>query len=113
MSVEAFAGFEQVILEKKGASHGATDNQEKKRGKLLVDATVALQTIRYPADLILLNEAWEISENLIDELYALSDCTKKQGGTAVRRENNIWPLPRTGNRVNKYVILESEAISIP
>jgi transposase, IS5 family len=47
------------------------------QGRLLLDATVAEQTIRFPTDLSLLNESREISERLIDELYALSSLTKK------------------------------------
>ena len=47
------------------------------QGRLLLDATVAEQTIRFPTDLSLLNESREISERLIDELCALSSLTKK------------------------------------
>ena len=47
------------------------------QGRLLLDATVAEQTIRFPTDLGLLNESREISERLIDELYTLSSLTKK------------------------------------
>jgi len=47
------------------------------QGRLLLDATVAEQTIRFPTDLSLLNESREISERLIDELYALSSLTQK------------------------------------
>jgi transposase, IS5 family len=42
------------------------------QGKLIVDATVAEQAIRYPTDLSLLNEAREFSEKVIDELHAQS-----------------------------------------
>ncbi len=38
-------------------------------GKLILDATVADQAIRYPTDLSLLNEAREFSEKIIDLLY--------------------------------------------
>ncbi len=38
------------------------------KGKLIIDATVANQAIKYPTDLGLLNEAREISEQLIDDL---------------------------------------------
>ncbi len=76
MGTEVFAGFEQVILEKIGSPNRAGENKEN-RGKLLVDATVAEQAIRYPTDLSLLNEAREIPEKLIDELYALSGYQKK------------------------------------
>jgi hypothetical protein len=49
----------------------------KHQGRLLLNATVAEQTIRFPTDLSLLNESREISERLIDELYTLSSLTKK------------------------------------
>ncbi|MBF0614934.1 MAG: transposase [Magnetococcales bacterium] len=42
--------------------------EAKPSGKLIIDATVAEQAIRYPTDLGLLNEAQEISERLIDRL---------------------------------------------
>lgn len=47
------------------------------RGKLIVDATVVEQAIRYPTDLSLLNEAREISEAIIDTLHPLSGMKKK------------------------------------
>ena len=46
------------------------------RGKLIVDATVVEQAIRYPTDLSLLNEAREISEAIIDTLHPLSGMKK-------------------------------------
>ncbi|MBF0192529.1 MAG: IS5 family transposase [Magnetococcales bacterium] len=49
----------------------------KPSGKLIIDATVAEQAIRYPTDLGLLNEAREISERLIDRLFPLSGLQKK------------------------------------
>ena len=39
-------------------------------GKLILDATVAPQAIRFPTDLSLLNESREFSEQIIDKLYA-------------------------------------------
>lgn len=45
--------------------------------RLILDATVAEQAIRYPTDIDLLNEAREISEQLIDVLYPLSGLNKK------------------------------------
>jgi transposase, IS5 family len=39
------------------------------RGKLILDATVADQAIRYPTDLSLINEARQFSEHIIDLLY--------------------------------------------
>ena len=46
-------------------------------GKLIIDATVADQAIRYPTDLSLLNEAREFSEQIIDCLYANTSLKKK------------------------------------
>ncbi|TNC79336.1 MAG: IS5 family transposase [Oleiphilus sp.] len=39
------------------------------KGKLILDATVAPQAIRFPTDLGLLNEAREFSERIIDKLF--------------------------------------------
>jgi hypothetical protein len=60
------------------ASGGTPQEEEPKhRGKLILDATVAPQAIRYPTDLSLLNEAREFSEKIIDELYPKTDWKKK------------------------------------
>jgi transposase, IS5 family len=47
------------------------------QGKLILDATVAEQAIRFPTDLDLLNEARETAEQIIDVLYRESDWRKK------------------------------------
>ena len=77
MGEDVFASFENVILEKIGKSRPALSEPIENKGKLLVDATVAEQSLKYPTDISLLNGAREISENLIDELYARSNDTKK------------------------------------
>ena len=77
MGKEVFRGFEDVILAKIGKRKRPSDNDTKNKGKLLVDATVAEQSVKYPTDINLLNEAREISEKLIDELYKLTDWAKK------------------------------------
>ncbi|HEY5123543.1 MAG TPA: IS5 family transposase [Ignavibacteria bacterium] len=46
-------------------------------GKLIVDATVADQYIKYPTDIDLLNEAREKSEEIIDKMYPESKLSKK------------------------------------
>ena len=53
------------------------EGEPEHRGKLILDATVAPQAIRYPTDLSLLNEAREFSEKIIDELYPKTDGKKK------------------------------------
>jgi IS5 family transposase len=47
------------------------------QGKLILDATVVEQAIRYPTDLSLVNEAREFSEQIIDLLYAKTELKKK------------------------------------
>jgi IS5 family transposase len=60
-----------------GTDEGADGNDRPPSpppaGKLILDATVAEQAIRYPTDLGLLNEAREISELIIDKLHPLLD----------------------------------------
>jgi IS5 family transposase len=56
---------------------GSQDKEPERQGKLILDATVAPQAIRYPTDLSLLNEAREFSEQIIDELYPKTDWKKK------------------------------------
>jgi IS5 family transposase len=77
MGEEVFTSFENVILEKIGKPRQASSTPVEHRGKMLVDATVAEQSVKYPTDISLLNKAREISEKLIDELYALSESSKK------------------------------------
>jgi transposase, IS5 family len=48
------------------------------KGELLVDATACPQDISYPTDLNLLNDAREVSENLIDILYLLVKLSDQQ-----------------------------------
>ncbi|BCL59432.1 transposase [Desulfomarina profundi] len=83
MGRKVFLSFEETILSsiekkrhRKTSKLPGSDDPEN-HGKMVVDATVAEQAIRYPTDISLLNEAREISEQLIDELYAISSLTKK------------------------------------
>jgi IS5 family transposase len=56
---------------------GSPDKAPEHQGKLILDATVAPQAIRYPTDLSLLNEAREFSEQIIDVLYPKTGWKKK------------------------------------
>ena len=60
-----------------GTEKSGPEMKPTHQGKLILDATVAEQAIRYPTDLSLLNEAREFSEQIIDRLYAKSALTKK------------------------------------
>jgi len=101
MDKTIFTGFEQAIIEvvdeKKVATKRAKHDDEsspdlskpeekagnsektssEQQGKLVLDATVAPQQIRFPTDISLLNEAREISEKIIDTLYVHSKLNKK------------------------------------
>ena len=79
MGTEVLSSFEQIILEKVGERKTQPEEIPEDKGKMLVDATVCEQAIRYPTDMSLLNESWEISESVIDDLYKLSDLHKKPG----------------------------------
>lgn len=57
------------------------DTRSDKQGKLIIDATVTEQAVRYPTDLSLLNEAREFSEQIIDRLHANSKGPKKKPRT--------------------------------
>jgi hypothetical protein len=61
------------------AAPGSSADEDglERQGKLILDATVTSQAIRYPTDLSLLNEAREFSERIIDELYPKTDWKKK------------------------------------
>ena len=59
------------------AGKNESTDEVSHKGKLILDATVVEQAIRYPTDLGLLNEAREISEKIIDELYPHTPFKKK------------------------------------
>jgi len=54
-----------------------TPQKPTHQGRLIVDATVVEQAIRYPTDLSLLNEAREFSELIIDKLCVHLQVAKK------------------------------------
>ena len=60
------------------AEQSLSDELPKNHGKLIVDASVVEQAIRFPTDLGLLNEARELSERVIDELHANSSRPQKR-----------------------------------
>jgi len=73
-------------------SHSSVDEMPKNdtgshQGRLILDATVAEQAVRFPTDLSLLNESREISEQLVDLLYdAPRDGTKPRTYRRVARK---------------------------
>ena len=67
----------------------ATEPAGDHKGKLIIDATVANQAIKYPTDLGLLNEAREISEQLIDDLARQSGSKKPRTYREQARERYL------------------------
>jgi len=67
------------------ADQSLADELPLNHGKLILDATVAEQAIRYPTDLGLLNEARELSERIIDELHAQSNRPQKKKPRTYRK----------------------------
>ena len=59
------------------AEGSGTESVSTHQGKLILDATVVEQAIRYPTDLSLVNEAREFSEQIIDLLYAKTELKQK------------------------------------
>jgi hypothetical protein len=77
MGGEVFSSFEQAILEsldEKKKQHqsdvASQTNATENKSKLLVDATVAEQAIRYPTDISLLNKALS-RNNLIHNISTI------------------------------------------
>jgi len=60
-----------------GSAVQNSQEEPSHQGKLILDATVCEQAIRYPTDLSLLNEARQFSEQIIDKLYPLTELKQK------------------------------------
>jgi IS5 family transposase len=80
LGIDAFEALNQTFIqgvieweeEKESENKGDSDSsseKEKKRGRLILDASVAPQDIKFPTDLDLLNDAREYTERIIDELW--------------------------------------------
>ena len=85
----------------------ATDPKEEiRKGRMILDATVAEQAISYPTDLNLLNESREISEKVIDILQnetgsaekprTYRQVARKKYLAVVKRRKASWKIKRQG-----------------
>lgn len=107
MGSEVFDAFEKAILaeieksRKKQKESDEDQNKPSHKGKLVIDATVAEQAIRYPTDLGLLNESREITEKLIDELAKESGAKKPRTyrEQARKRYLNLAKNKKPGKRL--------------
>lgn len=79
--------------EQSGTSSEAEIEKEELKGKLILDATVADQSIRYPTDVSLLNEGREFSEQIIDYLHR--GLEQKQEGEVEKDTRSKKKKPRT------------------
>jgi hypothetical protein len=90
LGVEAFEKMTRAFIEKiesvEKAKSPKVENkdqdppvkdEDRRQGKLILDATVAPQDIRFPTDLDLLNEAREHTERIIDTLWDPGNGAKK------------------------------------
>ena len=106
MGSEVFDVFEKAILaeierSRKKVKEDDDQNKPSHNGKLVIDATVAGQAIRYPTDLGLLNESREITEKLIDELAKASNVKKPRTyrEQARKRYLNLAKNKKPGKRL--------------
>jgi len=82
-------------------------DEPEKSGRLILDATVVEQAIRFPTDLSLLNEAREFSEQIIDRLYAQTTLSKKPRTYRVKARSEYLSVAkrrRAGARVIRKAI---------
>jgi len=138
MGADTFASFEQSIVDqavsiqksKQGARKSKSDQQDPSapplengpdavaenespeaphQGRLLMDATVADQMIRFPTDLGLLNQAREIAEEVIDALHKHKKIEGKKPRTyrqqARKAYLGISKRKRPGNKLIRKGIL--------
>ena len=68
---ESFDEFNKAVIRVAFPPKESQTNEQKNKGKLQIDATVADQYIKYPNDLDLVNKAREEGEKLIDYLYKI------------------------------------------
>ena len=68
---ESFDEFNKAVIRVAFHPKESQTNEQKNKGKLQIDATVADQYIKYPNDLDLVNKAREEGEKLIDYLYKI------------------------------------------
>lgn len=100
---------EQDVTEDSGIksqSEETTPHQTESKshsGKLIVDATVADQYIKYPTDIGLLNEAREKAEEIIDELYPKSNLEKKPRTYREKARKNYMSISKKRRKSEKEI----------
>lgn len=120
-------------LKKKNASANEGEEAEEIRedsegeevkansGKMILDATVAEQAIKYPNDLDLLNDCRKVSEELIDELYKMTDlkvkprtyrreAKKEYLATAKKKSKTVKELRKANGSQLRYLSRDLKSI---
>jgi len=80
-----------------------TSTNQDHKGKLIFDATVAEQSIKYPNDLELLNDSREISEQLIDELYKQLKLGKKPRTYRIKARKDFLATIKKKRKTRKEI----------
>lgn len=69
--------FQKAKEEKEPKKKKIDDDNHKNKGQLILDATCFPQDIRHPHDVMILDEARQKTEKIIDTLYEAGDLTEK------------------------------------
>jgi len=91
--------------ESKGKAESAAEETEPKThsGKLILDATIADQYIKYPTDIDLVNKAREQLEELIDEIFPHSQLTKKPRTYRERAHKEFLAISKKRKKTSKEI----------
>ena len=90
------------------STEGAEISEDKKRGKLIINATCAPADITYPTDLKILNSAPEKTESIIDILHSENQNPKKKPRTYRERARKDYLAVAKQRRPGRKVTLESD-----
>lgn len=106
---DAVARTDSEAVPGDNAAASLSDELPPNHGKLIVDASVVEQAIRYPTDLGLLNEARELSERIIDRLHTHSSRPQKKKPRTYREVArkaylSVVKLKRPSNKRRRFGI---------
>jgi len=106
LTPEILGEINEMII-KKSENNGNSDNDDKPEppsntGTMIVDATCAPSQIKYPQDTELLNEAREITEEIIDQLHTPQNGKKPRTYRKKARKQYLQ-IARTKKRTAKKI----------
>jgi IS5 family transposase len=92
---------ENTPAKKQSDTANASPKQATNQGKLIVDASVVPQDIKYPTDLDLLNASREKTEQIIDELYVPESKKRKPRTYRKNARKDYLAIARKKKKNNK------------